>query len=162
MQMELTKKRRKAVLIDAENREISVVGIDAKHQLDDMCAKICCNTVDCVRSYLNFYWGCDDDIWIDDEGSFRMKQDEDKNDVQYGFMVPQDRTGTAFLLLWNGLIMGFDPNTGDSMDTSLTDIQIEVLRHTIIFVKLRNGRVLNAWLNGEDVTNMVSQGMAHA
>jgi hypothetical protein len=155
--MELTKKRRKAVLIDAKRREIGYVGINVENELEDMYQKIGCNTVDAVRDYLNGYDECKDDIWIDDDGAWRLETDDLKNSVQYGYLVPQDIRGTAFMLLWNGIVMGFDPNTGDSTDTTVDEQLLERLKHTIIFVKLVNGRIQQAWLDGEDATRLVCQ-----
>ena len=98
---------KKGILIDVQNRTITEVEVTKDEngsQLQSMYNHIKCGIVECVS------FNEKNDVWVDEEGLLTLTP----NSMFFKF------EGYPDFLCGNGLIMGFDNETGDSVDTTLT------------------------------------------
>ena len=97
---------KKAILIDVHNRTITEVNVledKSGSQLSSIYEHLKCSIFECVNIGKN-------DIYVDEEGILDVTPD-----TKFFFYK-----GTHQPLSGNGLIMGFDDETGESVDTTLT------------------------------------------
>ena len=111
---------KKGILIDVQNRTITEVEVTKDSndsELQSMYNHIKCEMVDCVS--LNN----GNDVWVDEEGLQRLTP----------FSTFFKIEGYHEFLPSNGLILGYDDETGDSSDTTLTidEIKSMVTFHTL-------------------------------
>lgn len=98
---------KKGILIDVHNRTITEVEVTKDQegsQLQSMYKHIKCGIVECVS------FNEKNDVWVDEEGLLTLTQ----------FSMFFKIEGYPEFLCGNGLIMGFDDETGESVDTTLT------------------------------------------
>ena len=98
---------KKGILIDVQNRTITEVEVTKDSndsELQSMYNHIKCEMVDCVS--LND----ENDVWVDEEGLLTLTP----------FSMFFKIEGYHEFLPSNGLILGYDDETGDSSDTTLT------------------------------------------
>jgi hypothetical protein len=98
---------KKGILIDVQNRtitEVEVIKDQEGSQLQSMYNHIKCGIVECVG------FNEKNDVWVDEEGLLTLTPDS----MFFKF------EGYPDFLCGNGLIMGFDNETGESVDTTLT------------------------------------------
>jgi hypothetical protein len=111
---------KKGILIDVQNRTITEVEVTKDSndsELQSMYNHIKCGMVECV----NLNDG--NDVWVDEEGLLRLTP----------FSTFFKIEGYHEFLPSNGLILGYDDETGDSSDTTLTidDVKSKVTFHTL-------------------------------
>jgi hypothetical protein len=111
---------KKGILIDVQNRTITEVEVTKDSndsELQSMYNHIKCEMVDCVS--LNN----GNDVWVDEEGLQRLTP----------FSTFFKIEGYHEFLSSNGLVLGYDNETGDSSDTTLTidDVKSKVTFHTL-------------------------------
>ena len=112
----------KAVLIDAVNKAVKVVEIG--EGIDDYYKYLNCRTFDVVSC------GGGVDLYIDDEGLIKnawVDEDGTKHNL-HGFKLP----GMANVLMGNGIVMGHDPNTGESLPCP---VPVEAVKAVVEFVE---------------------------
>ena len=111
---------KKGILIDVHNRTITEVEVTKDSndsELQSMYNHIKCGMVECVS--LNN----ENDVWVDEEGLLTLTP----------FSMFFKIGGYPDFLSGNGLILGFNDETGDSSDTTLTidDVKSKVTFHTL-------------------------------
>ena len=106
---------KKGILIDVEKREIKEVVIE--DTLQSIYDQIKCDTFDCVQIHE------ENDVYVDDNGLFNLTP---YSKFFHYKTYPQPLSG-------NGLILGIDHETGDSIDTTLT---IEEVKKNVTFLTL--------------------------
>ncbi len=106
---------KKGILIDVHNREIKEVQIE--EGIDSIYDQIKCDTFDCVQIHE------ENDVYVDDNGLLNLNEKSMFFNYK-GFGQP---------LSGNGLILGIDHETGESIDTTLT---IEEVRKNVTFLSL--------------------------
>ena len=111
---------KKGILIDVHNRTITEVEVTKDSndsELQSMYNHIKCGMVECVS--LND----ENDVWVDEEGLLTLTP----------FSMFFKIGGYPDFLSGNGLILGFNDETGDSSDTTLTidDVKSKVTFHTL-------------------------------
>ena len=111
---------KKGILIDVQNRTITEVEVTKDSndsELQSMYNHIKCGMVECVS--LND----ENDVWVDEEGLLTLTP----------FSMFFKIGGYPDFLSGNGLILGFNDETGDSSDTTLTidDVKSKVTFHTL-------------------------------
>ena len=106
---------KKGILIDVHNREIKEVQIEKGIQ--SIYEQIKCDTFDCVQIHE------ENDVYVDDNGLSGLT-DKSMFFSYKGYPDP---------LPSNGLILGIDHETGESIDTTLT---IEDVRKNVTFLSL--------------------------
>lgn len=94
---------KKGILINPENGTITEVGIE--NGLNAIYEKIDCDCFDLQR--LGYKGKQENDIYVDDNGL--------SGDVKFGFQFGENQP-----IAGKGLILGNNPNTGDSVNTNLT------------------------------------------
>lgn len=107
----------KAILIDVNKKTVTEVTVEkdsSGSQLDSMYKHIGCEMVEVVSLGEN-------DIYVDEEGLLKLTPST--NFFKWKD-YPQPLAG-------NGLIMGFDDNTGENVDTTLT---VEEVKNNIKFM----------------------------
>ena len=109
---------KKGILIDVNSKTISYVNVTKNDgsYLESIYAHLKCNMVEIVIFGVN-------DIYVNEEGLLFLKQQS------MFFMYkgqPQPYSG-------NGLILGYDEKTGDSVDTTLT---VEEVRNNVRFLNI--------------------------
>jgi len=98
---------KKGILIDVRNRtitEVEVIKDQEGSQLQSMYKHIKCGTVECVS------FNEKNDVWVDEEGLLTLTPDS------MFFKI----VGYPDFLCGNGLVLGFDDENGESVDTNLT------------------------------------------
>lgn len=108
-------KMKKAILIDANNREIKEVSLGDDYK--EIYQHIGCEIFDVVRIDEN------NDVYVDDEGLLKLSP-ESKFFFVEGYPQP---------LAGNGLVTGIDNNTGETISTSLT---VEQLKSKVKFMNM--------------------------
>ena len=111
---------KKGILIDVHNRTITEVEVTKDSndsELQSMYNHIKCGMVECVS--LND----ENDVWVDEEGLLTLTP----------FSMFFKIGGYPDFLSGNGLILGFNDETGESVDTTLTidDVKSKVTFHTL-------------------------------
>jgi hypothetical protein len=108
----------KGILIDTENRtitEVEVVRNEQGSQLQSIYEHVKCSTVEVVQ------FNDENDVYVDEEGLLSINDDTKFFKMKH---YPQPIAG-------NGLIMGFDFETGENGDTDLT---IEEVKNSVTFM----------------------------
>jgi hypothetical protein len=108
----------RAILIDVENKtisEVEVVRNENGSQLPSIYGHLKCSTFEVVQ------YNEENDVYVDEEGLMYMN--DDTKFFKLG-NYPQPLAG-------NGLIMGFDDETGDNGDTKLS---IEEIKNQVKFM----------------------------
>ena len=98
---------KKGILIDVHNRTITEVEVTKDNngsQLQSMYNHIKCGMVECVS------FNEKNDVWVDEEGLLTLTPDS------MFFKIK----GYPDFLCGNGLVLGFDDENGESVDTTLT------------------------------------------
>jgi hypothetical protein len=103
---------KKGILIDVHNREIKEVQIE--EGINSIYEQIKCDTFDCVQIHE------ENDVYVDDNGLTNKS-------MFFSYK------GYPEFLPGNGLILGIDHETGESIDTTLT---IEEVRKNVTFLSL--------------------------
>lgn len=122
---------KKAILIDVNNKTITEVTVTKDNdgsELQSMYQHIGCNMVEVVNIG-------QDDIYVDEEGLLSMNEDS-KFFMWNGYPQP---------LVGNGLVIGFDSDSGDSTDVNRT---LEEVKEKVKFLSYREvamGSLLNQW-----------------
>jgi hypothetical protein len=111
---------KKGILIDVHNRTITEVEITKDKndsELQSMYDHIKCEMVECVS------FNEKNDVWVNEEGLLNLTP----------FSMFFKIEGYPDFLCGNGLILGYDDETGDSSDTTLTidDVKSKVTFHTL-------------------------------
>ena len=106
---------KKGILIDVEKREIKEVVIE--DTLDSIYEQIKCDTFDCVQIHE------ENDVYVDDNGLFSLTP---YSKFFHYKTYPQPICG-------NGLILGIDHESGESIDTTLT---IEEVKKNVKFMDI--------------------------
>lgn len=107
----------KAILIDVNNKTVTEVTVEKDsrgYHLDSMYKHIGCEMVQVVNVGEN-------DIYVDEEGLLKLTPSTNFF-MWKGYHEP---------LAGNGLIMGYDDNTGENVDTTLT---VEEVKNNIKFM----------------------------
>lgn len=107
----------KGILIDVNNKTITEVTVEKSSdgsQLDSMYKLLGCEMVEVVSLGEN-------DIYVDEEGLLKVTPSS-KFFMYEGYPQP---------LAGNGIILGFDDNTGDNTDTTLT---VEEVKQKVKFL----------------------------
>jgi hypothetical protein len=121
----------KAILIDVNNRtvtEVTVTKDENGSQLMSIYEHVKCEMVEVVNIGEN-------DIYVDEEGLLNLLPSTNF------FMwkgYPQPLAG-------NGLIMGYDDNTGDSVDVTLTVEEVNSKVRFMTHQEVAMGSFLNKW-----------------
>ena len=111
---------KKGILIDVHNRTITEVEVTKDtngSELQSMYNHIKCEMVECVS------FNEKNDVWVNEEGLLNLTP----------FSIFFKIEGYPDFLCGNGLILGYDDETGDSSDTTLTidDVKSKVTFHTL-------------------------------
>ena len=115
---------KKGILIDVHNRTITEVEVTKDNngsQLQSMYNHIKCEMVNCVS------FNKKNDVWVDDEGLLNLTP----------FSMFFKIEGYHEFLPGNGLVLGYDNETGDSSDTTLT---IDEIKSMVKFYTLNEVR----------------------
>ena len=112
---------KKGILINPTNETISECLIDTTKGLEDYYKHLECGTFDIAHI------GDGHDVYIDDEGLLNIDHDTRFFSIE-GYYQP---------LAGNGIVMGFDNETGDSIDCTLTidEVKARVKFHTLAEVQ---------------------------
>jgi hypothetical protein len=113
---------KKGILIDVEKREIKEVEIG--DTLQSIYDQIKCDTFDCVQIHE------ENDVYVDDNGLFNLTP---HSKFFHYKTYPQPLSG-------NGLILGIDHETGESIDTTLT---IEEVKKNVKFMDIYEVQLLS-------------------
>lgn len=108
----------RGILIDTENRtitEVDVVRNEEGSQLPSIYGHVKCSTFEVVQ------WNEENDVYVDEEGLLTMNEETKFFKMKH---YPQPIAG-------NGLIMGFDDETGENGDTKLS---IEEIKESVTFM----------------------------
>lgn len=111
---------KKSILIDVKNQtitEVSVTKDEDGSQLQSIYEHVGCNMVEIVP------FGDDNDVYVDEEGLLNL----DSNSMFFlleGYPQP---------ICGNGLIMGFNPETGESINTTLS---VEEVKGKVKFMNI--------------------------
>ena len=111
----------KAILIDVNNQtvtEVTVTKDERGSQLKSIYGHVGCEMVEVVNVGEN-------DIYVDEEGLLSLTP-ESKFFEWEGYPQP---------IVGNGLVMGFDPETGNSIDTTLT---VDDVKRKVKFLTYRD------------------------
>lgn len=107
----------KAYLIDPANKSVTETTVpkkeDGESDLKDIYRQLDCRCFDLVRISET------DSIYVDDEGLYSGAIE------RHGLFVVTGNTGRTALLAGRGLVMGSDPETGNTADVAATKEQIE-------------------------------------
>jgi hypothetical protein len=106
---------KKGILIDVQNRQVTEVQIE--DGIDSIYEQIKCDTFDCVQIHE------ENDVYVDDNGLSGLT-DKSMFFSYKGYPDP---------LPGNGLILGIDHETGESIDTTLT---IDEVKKNVKFLSL--------------------------
>lgn len=106
---------KKGILIDVQNRQVTEVQIE--DGIESIYEQIKCDTFDCVQIHE------ENDVYVDDNGLLNLT---DKSMFFSYKGYPQPLSG-------NGLILGIDHETGESIDTTLT---IDEVKKNVKFLSL--------------------------
>lgn len=108
---------KKALLINVQNESVTEVEViqDSKGSyLKSIYNHLGCDLLDIVNIGK-------DDVYVDDEGLMKITQDS-----KFFQLNPNWQP-----LAGNGLILGFDPETGESIDTTMT---VEQVKEMVVFL----------------------------
>lgn len=108
---------KKGILINVKNETITHCSIDTTKGLDNYYELLECGTFDIAHI------GNGHDVYIDDEGLLDIQHDTKFFSIE-GYYQP---------LVGNGIVMGFDHESGDTIDCTLTleEIKARVKFHTL-------------------------------